>query len=233
MTSHGSSSALAARGHLGKVVCDSLSTVGQDWHTPPRVPPSVMIGNSLVFPVAAPTAFPIVTESAGLRHDPLEEGSERGEAGVALTDRDRIEEGRMPGFMTFILLMHVSAGLLTASLAVPLMRRKVGPNALYGFRVRRTLEDPSDLVRCQCVRREVPLPVRDRDRPRLPGPLLGPRHRPDRLCGGMPHDLAGRPRRGPGAQLPAPRPPDPILRAMTRPGSSPAWADSRGGEDEP
>jgi hypothetical protein len=82
-------------------------------------------------------------ESAGLRHDPLEQDSERGEAGGAPTDRDRIEEGRMPGFMTFILLMHVSAGLLTASLAVPLMRRKVGPNALYGFRVRRTLEDPA------------------------------------------------------------------------------------------
>ena len=49
----------------------------------------------------------------------------------------------MPGFMTFILLMHVSAGLLTASLAVPLMRRKVGPNALYGFRVRRTMENPA------------------------------------------------------------------------------------------
>jgi uncharacterized membrane protein len=48
----------------------------------------------------------------------------------------------VPGFMTFILLVHVSAGLLTASLAVPLMRRKVGPNSLYGFRVRRTLQDP-------------------------------------------------------------------------------------------
>jgi hypothetical protein len=46
------------------------------------------------------------------------------------------------GFMTFILLVHVSTGVLTAALAVPLMRRKVGPNALYGFRVRRTLEDP-------------------------------------------------------------------------------------------
>src|SRR3954470_14683070 len=44
--------------------------------------------------------------------------------------------------MTCILLVHVSAGLLMAALAVPLMRRKVGPNALYGFRVRRTLEDP-------------------------------------------------------------------------------------------
>lgn len=48
----------------------------------------------------------------------------------------------MHSFMLFILLVHVSAGLLTASLAVPLMRRKVGPNALYGFRVRRTLDDP-------------------------------------------------------------------------------------------
>ena len=48
----------------------------------------------------------------------------------------------MTGFMTFILLVHVSAGLLTAALAVPLIRRKVGPNALYGFRVRRTLDDP-------------------------------------------------------------------------------------------
>src|SRR4051794_17188862 len=44
--------------------------------------------------------------------------------------------------MTFILLVHVSAGVLTAALAVPLMRRKVGPNSLYGFRVRRTLDDP-------------------------------------------------------------------------------------------
>ena len=48
----------------------------------------------------------------------------------------------MTGFMTFILLVHVSAGLLMAALAVPLMRRKVGPNSLYGFRVRRTLDDP-------------------------------------------------------------------------------------------
>src|SRR3954464_9708405 len=48
----------------------------------------------------------------------------------------------MTGFMTFILFVHVSAGLLMSALAVPLMRRKVGPNALYGFRVRRTLDDP-------------------------------------------------------------------------------------------
>ena len=87
------------------------------------------------------SSFHIVTESAGLRHDPLEQDSRRGEAGADSTDRDRTEEDRMPDFMTFILLMHVSAGLLTASLAVPLMRRKVGPNALYGFRGPRTMED--------------------------------------------------------------------------------------------
>src|SRR3954453_6009237 len=44
--------------------------------------------------------------------------------------------------MTCILPVPVSAGLLMAALAVPLMRRKVGPNAVYGFRVRRTLDDP-------------------------------------------------------------------------------------------
>ena len=48
----------------------------------------------------------------------------------------------MAGFMTFMLVLYISLGLLSAALAVPLMRRKVGPNSLYGFRVRRTLEDP-------------------------------------------------------------------------------------------
>src|SRR4051794_33350212 len=44
--------------------------------------------------------------------------------------------------MTFIMIVHVSAGLLMAALAVLLMRHKVAPNALYGFRVRRTLDAP-------------------------------------------------------------------------------------------
>src|SRR5215204_3572903 len=48
----------------------------------------------------------------------------------------------MHSFMTFILILYVSLGLLSAALAVPLMRRKIAPNSLYGFRVRRTLEDP-------------------------------------------------------------------------------------------
>ena len=48
----------------------------------------------------------------------------------------------MADLRTFILILYVASGLLSAALAVPLIRRKVGPNLLYGFRVRRTLEDP-------------------------------------------------------------------------------------------
>ena len=158
----------------GRLICDSLPATGRDRHRPLGAPPSVRIDGSLVSPFAAPTVFPIVTESAGLRHDPLEEGGKRGEAGAARTDRDRIEEGRMPGFMTFILLMHVSAGLLMASLAVPLMRRKVGPNALYGFRVRRTLEDPAIWYDANAFAGRCLFYIRDRDRPRLPGPYWSP-----------------------------------------------------------
>jgi len=49
----------------------------------------------------------------------------------------------MAGFRIFILVACVATGLLNAALAVPLMRRKVGLNSLYGFRVRRTLADPT------------------------------------------------------------------------------------------
>src|SRR3954469_24111479 len=44
--------------------------------------------------------------------------------------------------MTAMLVLYVSSGLLSTALAVPLMRRNIAPNSLYGFRVRRTLEDP-------------------------------------------------------------------------------------------
>src|SRR3954447_22062616 len=49
----------------------------------------------------------------------------------------------MAGFRIFILVACVATGLLNAALAVPLMRRKVGVNSLYGFRVRRTLANPT------------------------------------------------------------------------------------------
>jgi hypothetical protein len=38
-------------------------------------------------------------------------------------------------------VLYVAAGLLLSVLAVPMIRRKVRPNAWYGFRVRQTLAD--------------------------------------------------------------------------------------------
>jgi uncharacterized membrane protein len=38
--------------------------------------------------------------------------------------------------------MYILVGLLFAALGRPLMRRKIGPNAIYGFRVGKTLSDP-------------------------------------------------------------------------------------------
>src|SRR5438270_13471878 len=49
----------------------------------------------------------------------------------------------MASFRIFILVANVATGLLIAALAVPLIRRKVGLNSLYGFRVRKTLADPT------------------------------------------------------------------------------------------
>ena len=43
--------------------------------------------------------------------------------------------------MTALLIVYIASGLLMSGLALPLMWRKVPPNPLYGFRVRRTLED--------------------------------------------------------------------------------------------
>ena len=44
--------------------------------------------------------------------------------------------------MATLLALYVGAGLLLIGLSVPLIRRKVRPNAWYGFRVRQTLADP-------------------------------------------------------------------------------------------
>jgi len=45
--------------------------------------------------------------------------------------------------MTILLCLFVAEGLLLAALSLPLIARKVGPNAWYGFRVRRTLDNPN------------------------------------------------------------------------------------------
>jgi len=43
--------------------------------------------------------------------------------------------------MTHLLYLYTGVGALFVVLAVPLVRRSVGPNQLYGFRVRQTLND--------------------------------------------------------------------------------------------
>jgi hypothetical protein len=45
--------------------------------------------------------------------------------------------------MTLLLVVYLATGALLAVLSLPLIRGKVGPNPWYGFRVRRTLEDPA------------------------------------------------------------------------------------------
>jgi hypothetical protein len=44
--------------------------------------------------------------------------------------------------MTMLLVMYVCSGALLCAISIPLVLRKIGPNPLYGFRVRQTLEDP-------------------------------------------------------------------------------------------
>ena len=44
--------------------------------------------------------------------------------------------------MTPLLVMYVGAGLLLSALSIPLILRKIGPNPVYGFRVKQTLNDP-------------------------------------------------------------------------------------------
>ena len=44
--------------------------------------------------------------------------------------------------MTTILVLYVVGGLLLTGLSIPLILEKVKPNALYGFRVQQTLDDP-------------------------------------------------------------------------------------------
>ena len=41
-----------------------------------------------------------------------------------------------------LLLLYCSAGILLALLSLPLMRRKIPPNGLYGFRTEKTINNP-------------------------------------------------------------------------------------------
>ena len=45
--------------------------------------------------------------------------------------------------MFVLLILFTSSGLFLAAVSIPLIFQKIGPNSLYGFRVRRTLENPA------------------------------------------------------------------------------------------
>ena len=45
--------------------------------------------------------------------------------------------------MATLMILFTSSGLLLAAISVPLILGKIGPNPLYGFRVKKTLEDPA------------------------------------------------------------------------------------------
>ena len=44
--------------------------------------------------------------------------------------------------MTILVYMFIFSGVLLAALSVPLILGKIPPNGLYGFRVKKTMENP-------------------------------------------------------------------------------------------
>jgi len=44
--------------------------------------------------------------------------------------------------MALMMMLYIGGGILLILLAIPLYFRKIGPNGLYGFRVRKTMENP-------------------------------------------------------------------------------------------
>src|SRR5262245_12698264 len=44
--------------------------------------------------------------------------------------------------MTLLLVLFLVLGTILVGISIPLIQGRVGPNRWYGFRVRRTLEDP-------------------------------------------------------------------------------------------
>lgn len=45
--------------------------------------------------------------------------------------------------MTTILFLYVGSGVLLSLIAIPLYLQKIPPNGLYGFRMRKTMENPA------------------------------------------------------------------------------------------
>jgi hypothetical protein len=45
--------------------------------------------------------------------------------------------------MLSLMILFTTSGLALAAVSIPLILRRIGPNPLYGFRVKKTLEDPA------------------------------------------------------------------------------------------
>ncbi len=45
--------------------------------------------------------------------------------------------------LTLLMLLFAGSGLLLASISIPLIQRRIRPNLWYGFRTKRTLNDPT------------------------------------------------------------------------------------------
>jgi hypothetical protein len=52
--------------------------------------------------------------------------------------------------MELIVSMYVGTGLLLCILSIPMILKKVKPNGLYGFRVKKTLENPDIWYAVNC-----------------------------------------------------------------------------------
>jgi hypothetical protein len=53
--------------------------------------------------------------------------------------------------MLLLLIMYIVSGLFLAALAVPLIKLRVPPNGLYGFRLRPTIDNPETWYRVNAL----------------------------------------------------------------------------------
>jgi uncharacterized membrane protein len=70
------------------------------------------------------------------------------------------------------LCIYVLVGLVFAAFGRPLMRRKIGPNGVYGYRVGKTLSDPKVWYDANRILRAVFLLVRSHSCPLRNRPVL-------------------------------------------------------------
>lgn len=88
--------------------------------------------------------------------------------------------------MLGLFMFYAGSGLLLIALSIPLIRRRVRPNWIYGFRVPRTVNNPGHLVSGQCSGGQVAVWIRGGDADLL-GRIIpaGSRSRGGCVCAGL------------------------------------------------